>query len=100
FVLPFTFKNEKGNRTTHHLIFATKNFKGYEIMKEIMAQESSELNQGVPTFEYSPASEKFPTLFELQRPLDDLAKMLSKEFAGQSHTMYDVYRWHSVGRPF
>lgn len=100
FVLPFVFKNDKGTRTTHHLIFATKNFKGYEIMKEIMAQESSELNQGVPTFEYSPASEKFPTLFELQRPLDDLAKMLSKEFAGRSHTMYDVYRLHSVGRPF
>src|SRR5207244_1115556 len=23
FVLPFTFKNERGNRTTHHLIFAS-----------------------------------------------------------------------------
>jgi hypothetical protein len=100
FILPFTFKNEQGNRTTHHLVFATKNFKGYEIMKEIMAQESSALNQGVPTFEYSPASEKFPTLFELQRPLDDLAKMLSKEFAGHCYSMYDVYRLHSVGRPF
>ncbi len=31
FVLPFAFKNEKGSRTTHHLIFASKNFKGYEI---------------------------------------------------------------------
>src|SRR5438132_13025888 len=42
FVHPFTFKNEAGTRTTHHLIFVTKNFKGYEIMKEIMAKESSE----------------------------------------------------------
>src|SRR5208282_70488 len=100
FVLPFAFKNEKGTRTTHHLIFASKDFKGYEIMKEIMAKESSEVNQGVPTFEYSPASEKFPTLFELLRPLDDLADMLSEEFAGQTLTMYNVYRNHSVGRPF
>ena len=100
FVLPFAFKNEKGNRTTHHLIFASKDFKGYEIMKEIMAKESSEVNQGVPTFEYSPASEKFPTLFELLRPLDDLADMLSEEFAGRTETMYNVYREHSVGRPF
>lgn len=43
FVLPFAFKNGKGNRTTHHLIFASKDFKGYEIMKEIMAKESSEV---------------------------------------------------------
>ena len=90
FVLPFAFKNEKETRTTHHLIFASKDFKGYEIMKEIMAKESSEVNQGVPTFEYSPASEKFPTLFELLRPLDDLADMLSEEFAGETLTMYNV----------
>ncbi len=100
FVLPFAFKNEKGTRTTHHLIFASKAFKGYEIMKEIMAGESSDVNQGVPTFEYSPASEKFPTLFELLRPLDDLADMLSEEFAGKTTTMYKVYSSHSVGRPF
>jgi three-Cys-motif partner protein len=55
YVLPFAFKNAEGTRTKHHLIFITKNFKGYEIMKEIMAKESSEHEQGVPSFEYSPA---------------------------------------------
>jgi three-Cys-motif partner protein len=72
YVLPFTFKNERGTRTSHHLIFATKHFRGYEIMKGIMANESSEQHQGVPSFEYSPATEQFPTLFGLRRPLDDL----------------------------
>jgi three-Cys-motif partner protein len=100
FVLPFAFKNEKSDRTTHHLVFASKDFKGYEIMKEVMAKESSEVNQGVPTFEYSPASEKYPTLFEMLRPLDDLDDMLAKEFAGKTLTMYNIYRNHSVGRPF
>lgn len=76
YVLPFTFRNEAGTRTTHHLIFASKNFRGYEIMKEIMAQESSEHTQGVASLEYSPASEKYPLLFELSRPLDDLEDML------------------------
>ena len=42
FVLPFAFKDERSDRTKHHLIFATKHFKGYEIMKGIMAKESSE----------------------------------------------------------
>jgi three-Cys-motif partner protein len=100
YVLPFTFKDEAQRRTKHHLVFATKHFKGYEIMKGIMAKESSEHMQGVPSFEYSPASEKFPTLFEMARPLDDLVDMLLGEFAGESLTMNDIYMRHSVGRPY
>jgi len=100
FVLPFTFKNEHSTRTSHHLIFASKHFKGYEIMKGIMARESSEQNQGVPSFEFSPASEKFPLLFELSRPLDDLEEMLLNEFAGKQLTMQEVYERHNIGRPF
>jgi len=100
FVLPFTFKNEHSARTSHHLIFSSKNFRGYEIMKGIMARESSEQDQGVPSFEFSPASEKFPMLFELSRPLDDLEEMLLDEFAGRTLTMHQIYEAHNVGRPF
>jgi three-Cys-motif partner protein len=100
YVLPFTFKNEQGTRTTHHLIFATKNFKGYEIIKEIMARESSEHEQGVPSFEYSPASKKFTLLFALSRPLDDLEDSLLADFAGQKLAMEAVYTRHSVGKPY
>ena len=38
FVLPFCFKNNSGTRTTHHLVLVTKHFKGYDLMKGIMAQ--------------------------------------------------------------
>ncbi len=100
FVLPFTFKNERSTRTSHHLIFASKHFKGYEIMKGIMARESSEQTQGVPSFEFSLASERFPMLFELSRPLDDLEEMLLNEFAGQTVKMSDIYERHNIGRPF
>lgn len=100
YVLPFTFRNEAGTRTTHHLIFASKNFKGYDIMKEIMAQESSEHTQGVASFEYSPASEKYPLLFELSRPLDDLEDMLKESFAGKKLTTEQIYLNHSVGKPY
>jgi len=100
YVLPFGFKNERGTRTTHHLILATKSFKGYEIMKEIMAAESSEQEQGVPSFEYSPASKNFPLLFALSRPLDDLEDALVRDFAGRQMTMGDVYLEHSVGKPY
>src|SRR5258707_1723626 len=100
YVLPFSFRNDAGTRTTHHLIFASKNFRGYDIMKGIMAQESSENTQGVASFEYSPASEKFPLLFELTRPLDDLEEMMLAEFQGKMLTMGEIYLRHSVGRPY
>lgn len=100
YVLPFTFKNADGSRTTHHLIFVSKNFKGYEIMKDIMASESSEQTQSVPSFQYSPASEKFPLLFELTRPLDDLEEMLLRDFAGRELTMREIHMSHSIGRPY
>jgi three-Cys-motif partner protein len=67
FVLPFRFKNDQG-RLTHHLIFVSKHFKGYEVMKEIMHKESSTEDQGVASFAYSPADESMPFLFELTRP--------------------------------
>jgi hypothetical protein len=100
FVLPFCFTNEQGTRTTHHLIFASKNFRGYEIMKEIMAGESSSANQGVASFTYNPADKRYPLLFELSRPLEELEGMLLKDFAGRCLTRKRIYEEHSVGKPF
>lgn len=100
YVLPFRFKNYLGSRTSHHLIFVSKHPKGYEIMKEIMAQLSSSSEQGVPSFEYSPANKRQPLLFELSRPLDDLEDMLVSDFAGKTLTMQQIYESHNVGRPY
>lgn len=104
YVLPFRFKNGNGSRTMHHLIFVSKHPTGYEKMKGIMASESSRTEQGVPSFEYNPVDvrdagcQKF--LFELPRPLDDLADMLLDTFEGQTLTMYQIYEKHSVDRPY
>ena len=100
YVLPFGFKNDRGTRTSHHLIFVSKHPLGYGIMKEIMAGESSLHEQGVPSFSYSPADKRFPRLFELNRPLDDLEEMLRAGFAGQSLPMKTIYEKHNVGRRF
>ncbi len=100
YVLPFCFKNDRGVRTSHHLVFATKNPVGYGIMKDIMAKHSSEQHQGVASFGYCPASTIHPRLFELNRPLDDLEGMLLAEFAGKTLTTKQVYDSHNVGRPY
>lgn len=104
YVLPFRFKDDRGTRTSHHLIFVSKGFKGYEIMKEIMARESSSTDEGVAAFEYNPVDARSAgrqqLLFKLSRPLDDLANMLLKEFEGRTLRMEDIYMQHNVDRPY
>ncbi|MCP3163541.1 three-Cys-motif partner protein TcmP [Myxococcus qinghaiensis] len=100
YVLPFTFMNKNGTRTTHHLVFVSKHVLGYTIMKEIMAGESSGGSQGVATFRYNPADDRFPLLFSLTRPLDDLVGRLASDFSGQQLTMAQVFERHHVGTPY
>jgi hypothetical protein len=98
FVLPFRFK--RGARTSHSIIFVSKSFKGYEIMKGIMANESSTSDQGVASFAYSPADASMPLLFSLAQPFDALKKSLPVDFAGTTHTMREIYEKHSVDTPY
>lgn len=100
YVLPFRFMNDRGNRARHHLVFVSKNIKGYEIMKEIMAKESYGTEQGVPSLEYNPATRNQSLLFELSRPLDDLEGMLLDCFAGRKMAMLEIYDQHQVGKRY
>lgn len=102
YVLPFRFKNDRGKRTSHHLIFVSKHFRGYEIMKDILAHESTSNTQDVPSFEYNPADllPKQMLLFMLFRPLDDLRDNLLQTFKGQSLTMRNIYEQHNVDTPY
>jgi three-Cys-motif partner protein len=98
FFLRFRFWMETQKRISHHLLFVSKNFRGYHIMKEIMAKESSSAEQGVPSFEYNPRD--YLLRFELSRPLDELEAQLLNDFAGRTLTMSQIYEQHSVGKPF
>src|SRR2546423_1516368 len=84
YTIEYYFKDSSGEKTSHFLIFASKNVKGYDIMKDIMGRESSNIDQGVPSFGFSPLDkdkaldkERAPTLFDLTSPIEDLAEMLS-----------------------
>lgn len=102
YVLPFRFKDVKGKKTSHHLIFVSKNFKGYEIMKGIMANESSNNIQGVPSFSYDPADflPKQTLLFQLSRPLDELKDKLLLKYKGKTLTMREIYEDDNVDTPY
>jgi len=103
YVLPFRFKNNEGTRTSHHLIFITKNFRGYDIMKTIMAEESSDSKDGVANFEYNPRDTRYKqgSLFDLlSRPLEDLQEMLLRRYIGQTIDFTKLYEEHSVDTPY
>lgn len=100
FVLPFRFRNETGSRTSHYLIFVSKHFRGYDLMKGIMAKESSELGKGVPSFEFNPATNRQQLLFSLNTSFQDLERMLLDDFAGCTAKFDEIYENHSVDKPF
>lgn len=103
YVLPFRFKNDEGTRTSHHLIFLSKSFRGYDIMKEIMYKESSDNIGGVASFEYNPRDAHFKqgSLFDLlSRPLDDLQGMLLQQYARRTVDFNRLYEEHSVDKPY
>jgi three-Cys-motif partner protein len=100
FFLPFRFWKEDQKRISHHLLFVSKNFRGYHLMKEIMAPESSSADQGVPSFEYNPRDYSMLSELELDRPLDRLEGQLLEDLNGRTLTMDKIYEVHSVGKPF
>lgn len=103
YILPFRFKNDRGTRTSHHIIFLSKEFRGYDIMKEIMHKESSDSNDGVASFEYNSRDMHFRqgSIFDLlSRPLDELEGDLIEEYAGRTIGFNELYEKHSVDRRF
>ena len=52
-------------------------------MREIMFAHSQK-EQGVAKFEYNPADARWPSLFDLLRPLEDLEEMLLRDYAARS----------------
>ena len=99
YVLPFRFRNPEGTRTTHHLFFVCKHFRGYEIMREVMYKHSHKEGT-VANFEYNPADAKWPSLFEMVRPLGDLEDLLLADCAGQTTSFRGLFERHSKGKGY
>lgn len=105
YVVPYVFEREDRDRTSHYLIFITKNALGFKIMKGIMYAESEHRIQGVARFgKVRPVSKRRTPLLDLfNTPLDDLCDDLCKEFAGQTIKKKDLcaqYERRHSGNPF
>lgn len=91
--IKYHFPMKKGDRTSHYLVFASKNEVGYKIMNSIMAKESPKDPMGVPKFSLNRRRENQLELFS---PLLDLKRELTEMFSGQTLTMQQIYLKHSV----
>lgn len=101
FVLPFRFLSTDRNATSHYIIFLTKNKTGYKIMKEIMANESTNHGNEIGTFQYIPVSNhqlSFLDQFEYSFP--KLKDELLELYAGKSLKVIDIYHSHNVNTPY
>lgn len=101
YVLPFRFRSAIGERTSHYLFFISKHVRGYSIMKDIMYRQSSEHQDGVASFEYTPVQDKqLSFLYGYSRPLDRLGDALLEHFSGRRLTVGEVFEQHHVGTPY
>jgi hypothetical protein len=102
YVLPFEFESLHGERTSHHVIFVSKEFIGYHIMKDIMSKQSTD-NGEVRRLVFTPTqSPQLRFLFELLRPHNKqlLKELLHRRCAGKTQCVWDVYRENTVDTPY
>lgn len=97
--LTFRFKSREGGGTSHHLVFASKSRKGASIMKTIMSNCSSQVFDGVGSFEFDPKVPESSTL-PLFPPITDLADRLLEVFAGQTVTFEELLANEAVATQY
>jgi three-Cys-motif partner protein len=86
--LTFAFRTREGGGTSHHLVFASKSRKGVGIMKRLMNQASSEIIDGVGSWDFDPRDGgKSLPLFS---GLDEVRQRVLAAFAGRALTFEQV----------
>lgn len=99
FVHMFRFMAPDGTRTSHYLVFVSKHFKGYEIMRDIMDKASSYAESDVPSYVYTPKP-PHPGLFDVFLMEDlkrDLRALLVRDGPLK---VRDIFERHSAGRRY
>ncbi len=101
YFLTFKFKDTKhGTKTTHFLVFVSKNPLAYTIMKSIMAKESSYHIQNVPSYVYTPYPPDYSYDLFPPEPLKDLRTHILKEYQGKSLTFNELFETDHLDKPF
>ncbi len=86
--LSFAFRTREGGATSHHLVFASKNKKGVGIMKRLMNQASSQIVDGVGSWDFNPRDNEEPRL-PFSR-LEEIRQRVLSVFAGRMLTFEQI----------
>lgn len=98
YTVDYRFTDESGKKTSHYLVFVSKNILGYSIMKDIMAKASSSHEDGVPSYTFSTvACGEINSMFP---KIDELKNLLLKKYRGRKIRCGDLINEHSIGKPF
>jgi three-Cys-motif partner protein len=86
--LVFGFRTQEGGRTSHHLVYATKNVKALNNMKRIYTKASSDKHDGVGSLDFDPRDADASG--QLFSGLDEVRQRLLQTFAGRTLTFDDL----------
>jgi len=89
FFISFCVKFDKSKRTSHHLIFITKHWLGFRIMKDIMAEYSVKDTDNIPQYRYSKVDEQQLQL-QFHYTIDQLKAKLCEDFAGRTISVKQI----------
>ena len=95
--LVFGFRTQEGGRTSHHLVYATKNVKALNNMKRIYTKASSDKRDGVGSLDFDPRdAEASGQLFSR---LDEVRQRLFQVFSGRTLTFLESTEFQPVSQP-
>lgn len=93
YVLPFKFYSAEMLRTSHFIVFVTKNNVACKIMKQIMYSNSAKDNDGVATFSFEDSrnfTDGFSQLSIFYGPIKDLEQAIISKYSGRTVTVQQL----------
>jgi three-Cys-motif partner protein len=104
----FMFTNDDGNKTSHHIILASKSPLADRMIRRIYAKWSSSTDGGIASFGFNPVEKrrasgpKQASLFDLLSdadPIDDLGEELLEEFASRCVNVVEIMAEYTPQHP-
>lgn len=98
YFLPLQFNFYKSEGISHHLVFLSKHYRGFGIMKDIMAGYSQTVN-GIPKYVYIEGREKYSNDITLDLdggPMSELKKLIISDFGGHKLMVKDIVESYHV----
>ncbi|MEQ1706197.1 MAG: three-Cys-motif partner protein TcmP [Rickettsiales bacterium] len=101
YVIPFWFKRDNKDATSHHLIFLSRHPLAFEKMKEVMAKKSADFDpKTVPSYYYSDMDKNNPQASLLptgntQKTLANLKSWLLQNIKTNGINVQDIIKFHN-----